>query len=423
MQMITTGTRAKLILMLMAGHIIGGFGVGVASGVGAMMVDEFTGSMELARMMGMLPAVGAILAALPLAAVAKARGRAVSLAGGSAVAAAGAFVAVVAGPMESVALVAAGLLLFGTATAVALQSRFAAADAASPRHRGLMLSLVMTPMIIGSAFGPDLMDWAGEISEGWGLPQFAAPFLLAVAAQMLAGLVYFAGLRPDPLAVARASEGDWAVHGAVPNWTGPVHPHGAAPNLYGPAPLRRRSPGVLRAQVAIAVAEFVLVIIMVLASMHMIYAGVPSELLTLAVTLRFAAPWVSSPLFGWLADILGPRPVILGGQALFVLAIAAIVVFPEDGTVLTAAHLLLGLGWSATVVAASTVIANADSAETRPMVQGRTDLGMNLASLGAGFIAMVLFEEDILLPLAFVMLLPVAVVVGTHLSRGRAVAG
>lgn len=198
---------------------------------------------------------------------------------------------------------------------------------------------------------------------------------------------------------------------------------GAQGPTAAPAPLGRRSPGVLRAQVAIAVAEFVLVTIMVLAPMHMSYAGVPFELLTLAITLRIAATWVMSPLFGWLSDILGPRPVILGGQALFVLAIAAIVVFPEDGTVLTAAQVLLGLGWSATVVAASTVIAHAAPAETRSMVQGRTDLGMNLASLGAGFIAMAVFGEGILPPLALAMLLPVAVVVGTQLSRGRAVAG
>lgn len=402
------GIRVKLVVLLIAGQILGGLGIGAALSVGALMAHEVTGSVELSGMAATLTTLGAALAAVPLATLARSRGRSPSLAAGSATAAFGAVLAVIASPMNSWPLLFTGFLLLGVASAVGLQGRFAAADAALPNRRGLMLSLVMWATTVGSVTGPLLIGPMAPVAGALGLPELAGPFLITVAAQIGAAMLYAFGLRPDPLAVARLTDAAEATPGAA-----------RASRGTGVG----RTPAVPLAQFAIAAAHFVMVLVMAMTPVHMQGIGVAVPFIGVAMSLHIAGMWALTPLFGWLTDLVGPRIIVLAGQVAFMATAALIIIGPEHVPMLVAALILLGLGWSASVVAGSAIVTKVAATRERTMVQGRTDLGMNLAGVlgglaGGPLIALLGFPG-----MTLVALIPVALVVATQMTRAARSAG
>jgi MFS family permease len=98
-----------------------------------------------------------------------------------------------------------------------------------------------------------------------------------------------------------------------------------------------------------------------------------------------------APVFGALADRVfgrdGRRAVILAGLALMLLA-CAVAGTADDRMMQLAVGLgLVGLGWSAMIVAGSTLLTEAVAAGHRPAAQGAGDLLMNLAAATAGLLA------------------------------------
>ena len=338
---------------------------------------------------------------------------------------------------RSLTRVLIGFLLLGVASAVGLQGRFAAADAALPHRRGFTLSLVMWATTIGSVTGPLLIGPTEPLAERFGLPELAGPFLVTVVAQLAASALYAFGLRPDPLAVARFTDGAGVAAapapGAAPG-TGPGTGHGAAP-APGTAPGTRgtpsastgeeagrrsgagRNPAVPLAQFAIAVGHFVMVLVMAMTPVHMQGIGVATSFIGVTMSLHIAGMWALTPVFGWLSDLVGPRFVVLAGQAMFIVTAVLIVAGPENVPMLVAALILLGLGWSASIVAGSAIVTKAVATDERTMVQGRTDMAMNLAGVLGGLVGGPLIALLGFPGLSLVALVPVALVVVTQMTR------
>ncbi|MCU1442522.1 MAG: transporter, partial [Cryobacterium sp.] len=104
----------------------------------------------------------------------------------------------------------------------------------------------------------------------------------------------------------------------------------------------------------------------------------------LTLSLHIAGMFALSPVFGWLSDRVGRLPTILLGQALYAVALIVVAVGEESEALVTVGLLLLGLGWSASTVAASALVSDLATGPTRSRVQGRSDLAMNAAgALGA----------------------------------------
>jgi MFS family permease len=87
---------------------------------------------------------------------------------------------------------------------------------------------------------------------------------------------------------------------------------------------------------------------------------------------------------GWLTDRVGRRPVILGGTALLVAACAIAGSAGHHTGRLSLGLILLGLGWSATMVGGSTLLSESVGVANKPAVQGLSDLVMGLAGASAG---------------------------------------
>jgi MFS family permease len=106
------------------------------------------------------------------------------------------------------------------------------------------------------------------------------------------------------------------------------------------------------------------------------------------ISAHIAGMYALSPVFGILADRWGRVPVVVVGLAL--LAASTLVAGTSgagDQAQVLAALVLLGLGWSACVVAGSTLLSEAVAPAVRTAVQGLSDLVMGVAAAVAGLLA------------------------------------
>jgi MFS family permease len=98
-----------------------------------------------------------------------------------------------------------------------------------------------------------------------------------------------------------------------------------------------------------------------------------------------------SPVFGILSDRLGRVPTIAIGQLLLLASLVTAAAGAESTTAVVVALVLLGLGWSASTVAASALITESADPVHRTRTQGRADLLMSsVGALGGGLAGPVL---------------------------------
>jgi MFS family permease len=110
------------------------------------------------------------------------------------------------------------------------------------------------------------------------------------------------------------------------------------------------------------------------------------------LSLHIAGMFAFAPIMGWLTDRLGRRPVVVAGIALLLGACAVAGTAGYDSVRLALGMMLLGLGWSGTMVAGSTLLSESVPPELNASAQGLSDLTMGLAGALAGAISGVIVE-------------------------------
>ena len=139
---------------------------------------------------------------------------------------------------------------------------------------------------------------------------------------------------------------------------------------------------------AMAIGQMVMSGVMAMTPVHIKSAGhdAAHTLRIVGVVLSFhiAGMYAFAPLMGWLTDRLGRRPVIFGGVALLLGACVIAGTAGHNPTQLSAGLMVLGLGWSASTVAGSTLVSESVPPELRASAQGLSDLIMGLAGATAG---------------------------------------
>lgn len=349
---------------------MGGLGIGATVSVGALLAADVSGSDAWSGMAATMTTLGAALLALPLARFARARGRRPALGTGSALAGASAILLVIAAAASSFPLLLVAFALSGAGSATNLQARFAATDLARPAHRGRDLSLVVWSTTIGSVLGPNLIEPGEAIGTVLGLPTLTGPFVFTVLAQAITVAIYAFGLRPDPLVTARNALG--------------VTP-GERPRL-GFSTLRVNG----RARFAVgsvALSHATMVSMMSMTPVHLYGHGATLVIVGFTISLHIAGMFGLAPVFGWMSDRLGRLPVLLGGQAILFASLVTAWVGSESYALVGVSLVLLGLGWSASTIAASTMLVDSVPLGDRPGVQGVSDLLMNLTGAAGGALA------------------------------------
>lgn len=369
--------QRRTLRVLFATQIISGVGVSIGASVGALLAADLAG----VGVSGLAPStgvVGAALLALPATAIVRHRGRRPSLTAAYLVAALGALIIVIAAVQNVAPLLFAGYFLFGGATAAGLQARYAAVDLAPPQLRGRHLSAIVWATTIGAIAGPNLASYAGGTLDNYGIPTLAGPFVFSAALFVLAALVLTLLMRPDPAILARETVASSTDTAPSPEHTG-MRAALRAVASYPPARL-----GIT----AMAIGHVVMVGVMVMTPLHIRSAGHGAahtlRIVGLVISVHVAGMYAFSPAVGWLTDRAGRRPVILTGVALLVTACALAATAGHNDTQLALGLTVLGLGWSCTMVAGSTLLSESVPAALRASAQGLSDLTMGLAGASAG---------------------------------------
>ena len=374
--------QRRTLRLLFLTQIISGIGVAIGASGGALLAADIAG-VALSGLAQSALVVGAALFALPATTIVNRHGRRPSLAAGYLVAAAGAIVVVGSAMRGSIPLLFLGFFLFGGATAAGFQARYAAVDLAPAPLRGRHLSLIVWATTLGAIIGPTLAPLAGASLGRYGVPTLAGPFFFSALLFGLGAALLLLFLRPDPAVVAREM---LARSNASTSASPPLRP-----SVRTALAVVLDRPAARLGIAAMAVGHLVMIGVMAMTPVHIRSAGHDAEhtLRIVGVVLSFhiAGMFAFSPLVGWLTDKLGRRPVIFGGIALLLLACALAGTAHHDSTRLAVALMTLGLGWSGTMVAGSTLLSDAIPVELRPSAQGLSDLIMGLAGATAGAVS------------------------------------
>jgi MFS family permease len=377
--------QRRTLRLLFVTQVISGIGVAIGASVGALLAADIAG-IGLSGLAQSAIVVGAALFALPATAIVYRHGRRPSLATSYFVAAVGSIIVVTAAVRGSIPLLFLGFFLFGGATAAGLQARYAAVDLAPAALRGRHLSLIVWATTLGAVIGPSLAPFAGAALERYGVPTLAGPFFFSALLFGLATLLLMLLLRPDPAVVARAAIG----HLGAPA----SHPRGAGMR----AALRvvlSRAPARLGVS-AMAIGHVVMIGVMAMTPVHIRGAGHDAAqtlgIVGLVLSFHIAGMFAFSPVMGWLTDRIGRRPVIFAGIALLLTACALAGSAGHDPARLAGGLMVLGLGWSATMVAGSTLLSESVPLELRASAQGLSDLIMGLAGASGGAISGVIVQ-------------------------------
>jgi MFS family permease len=374
--------QRRTIRLLFATQVIGGVGVTIGLSVGALLAAKMGGA-GVSGLASSAVVVGAALIALPAVRMMRTGGRRPGLVFAYLIGVLGALVVVAGAALDSLALVFLGTFLFGGATAANLQARYAAVDLAEPRARGRQLSFVVWATTIGAVAGPNLAPIAEQATSGWGMPEYSGPFALSALAFALAALLLLTLLRPDPLLFARREMGTGINLRSSENDPRPHFRGGWRDGWHAVI----ANPAARLGVASVAVGHLVMVGVMSMTPVHIGDGGLHHDavlrIVGIVLSLHIAGMYAFSPIAGWLTDRLGRRPVILLGVGLLLAACAVTALAGHHTGQLSFGLFLLGLGWSGTMVAGSTLLSESVDVAVRPAAQGLNDVVMGLGGASA----------------------------------------
>ncbi len=365
--------QSRTVKVLATGQALGGFGLGATLSVGALMAVELSGSPAWSGAAATLSTLGSAFSAIPLANLAFARGRRIALAFGAGLAIAGALGMILAATFHSFPIEILALFLLGAGSAVGLQARFAAADIPTAGPKGKDLSLVVWATTLGAVIGPNMIAPGETFGLSIGLPHLAGPFVFTIAAQLSSTLVFWFGLKPDPLLLAKEVAG--------------LTQRRKNPGVKAALDVIRSYPLAGYAVLTIALSHMVMVSVMSMTPAHLNSHGHSLADVGLTISLHIAGMYAFAPLFGILTDRIGPVKVIVIGQLTFLASLAISGFGQESFAMVIVGLFLLGLGWSAATVAASALLTEVLPTDEKTKVQGFSDSLMNLAGAFGGAVS------------------------------------
>ena len=371
--------QRRTVGVLSISQVFSGVAIAGSVAAGSLIAASVSGSEAVAGLAQTFGVLGAALLALPLARVALSKGRRASLALGYGMGAIGALVVIAGAVWLNTALVLIGCLLVGVASASGYQARYAAVDLAQEDKRGQQLSYVVWAGTIGAVLGPNLLQPAGWLGQALGLPELAGAYVITAVALAISVVVLLVFLRPDPyvLAAQMRAKANAEAKREV-----------AKPRLRDGIEHLRRNRGALLGMSAIAIGHVAMVMVMVMTPIHMAHVDVTLTLIGLVISVHVAGMYALSPVVGWGVDRFGRIPVIVTGIVILLVSCVISGFAAGDQVVLLGIGLfLLGLGWSCTLIAGSTLLVDDVGPVERPSVQGLSDLVMNVAGAIGGAVA------------------------------------
>jgi len=365
----------KITMVLFLSQSLSSAGFIAAFTVNALVGVDLTGQAAMAGVPGALYVVGQACGAIVWGFSMERIGRRQGLALGQLIGVIGSVIAVAAVVDRSFPSFLFGLVLVGVARSAVDLGRFAAAEVHLPDKRGRAISNVVLGSTVGAVLGPLLVGPTGRLATGAGFPELAGPYSVGAAVLILAALLIFAGLRPEPRDVGRelARIHPGSIHQQAPRFLMEII----------------RQPGVIVAMVTMVFAQMVMMVPMSITSVHMKDHQHALTAVSVVISAHTLGMYAFSIISGRMTDRWGRGRVIILGST--VLVLSCLMAAPSVNLLpLAVALFLLGLGWNFAYVAGSTLLADQLSPRERAKTQGFNDLLLNLASaasqIGSGVV-------------------------------------
>lgn len=363
--------RRTLIIVAVT-QLFGGAGLAAGVTVGALLAQDMLGTDSMAGIPSALITLGSALSAFLVGRLSQRSGRRIGLTAGFWAGGLGALGIVLAAVANSLPLLFVSLLIYGAGTSTNLQARYAGTDLALPNQRARAVSIALVFTTFGAVSGPNLVNAMGRLATSLGIPALAGPFLLAGTAFLVAGLVLFVFLRPDPLLVAKAvSEAQKDCMNA------------AATSRAQASTVNSR--GLAVGVTVMVLTQLVMVAIMTMTPVHMKHHGHGLGEVGLVISIHVCAMFLPSLLTGTLVDKIGRSAMAYAsGVTLLLTGILAASIPGDSLPLLILTLALLGLGWNFGLISGTALLIDATPASVRARTQGTVDVLVALSGASGG---------------------------------------
>ena len=396
-----TQLQQKVIRTLATAQVLNGLGVAGTVAAGSLLVSSVSNSETLAGLAQTSSVLGAAALALPLARLTQIGGRRLALSMGLILGVIGSLLVISGGLNENLYLILLGTFLVGAASASGYQARFAAIDLATPQRSSQQLSFVVWGSTIGAVAGPNLMQPSGDFARKLGFPELVGPYFISAITLTLAAAVILIFLRPDPYLTANklSSEKQKQITNKL-----------ALKHILSNKLARF-------AIAAITVGHVAMVSVMVMTPIHMAHVDVTLRIIGIVISIHVLGMYAFSPVVGLVSDRIGGVATIKIGLATLLISSVIAGTSPAgDAIRLGVGLFLLGLGWSCTLIAGSTLLSQSVELNFKSASQGASDLVMNLAGAGGGAVAGVIIATLSYGWLCLIASIPVAYLALTSLK-------
>ncbi|SHN22649.1 MFS transporter [Gracilibacillus kekensis] len=361
----------RTLVFVILSQIFGGAGLAAGITVGALLAKDMLGTDSYAGLPVAIFTLGSALSAFLVGRISQRNGRRTGLASGFIAGGIGAIGVVLAAVSDNITLLFISLLIYGAGTATNLQARYAGTDLASEKQRATSVSIAMIATTFGAVAGPNLTEPMGEVALFFGIPALAGPFLLAAAAYLLAGIILYIFLRPDPLLVANA----FVNQQTSSNEATKIVEKQAKTN----------NNGIIIGAIVMVTSQLVMVAIMTMTPVHMGHHGHTISAIGMVIGIHIAAMYLPSLVTGVLVDKLGRNTMaIASGLTLLLAGVLPFVLDQSSVSVMILSLALLGLGWNFGLISGTAMLVDATTVKNRAKVQGSVDVSIALSGATGG---------------------------------------
>lgn len=361
----------RVIFVASLSQIFGGAGLAAGITVGALLAQEMLGTEAYAGLPTALFTLGSAGAALLVGRLSQRYGRRPGLTTGFMLGGFGGLGVVLAAIINSVPLLFLSLIIYGAGTATNLQARYAGTDLANKNQRAKAISIIMVSATLGAFAGPNLVDVMGEFALTIGIPALAGPFLLSGTAFILAGVVIFLLLRPDPFLISNALEAYKKEHGQ----------DGASVDV----PSVSSKGGVAAGATIMVLTQMIMIAIMTMTPVHMAHHGHGLGDIGLVIGVHIGAMYLPSLFTGILVDRYGATSMSIVSGMTLVVASGLAAFAPGDSLIsLILALGLLGVGWNIGLISGTTKVVESTELSRRAKTQGTVDVFVALSGASGG---------------------------------------
>ena len=341
-----------------------GAGMSFAYGLGPLMVLALTNSAALSGLTVGLLGLSRFLSAYPTGKIMDRYGRKPGIQFGLVLALIGGLVIAASMYEKDIVLLTAGMLAFGMGMSATQQMRVAATDMYPPNMRAQALGFIALGSLVGLLVSPVLIWGAEMIAHRTGQEPLGVPWLL-MPVLILPGMLLVLFVKPDPREIGRN-----LAH-YYPGYAAPKSRSASEYAAFGTASMMRNVP-IRLAIVANCSAQGNMSIVMVLTSLVLHHHGHSLGAIAFSHMFHSAGMFAFTVPLGRFADRHGRSPVLYAGVVAALVG-AIFVAFTAAFWSVTLGTFLVGLGWAATNVAATALVADHVETELRGRAIGVTD--------------------------------------------------